>query len=172
MEDGAQGRGMTRLGVLKVVVASGTNLAIRDFTSSDPYVVVRLADKHAKTKVINSCLNPVWNEEMVFSIEEPVGVIKFEVFDRDRFKSDDKMGHAFLDLQRWLGRRSCGARSSSRREETKLRKVAPKRRQLSALRQLRHIRRQGDRARLPAAAARRGVWELFVIIKWIEADAK
>jgi Ca2+-dependent lipid-binding protein len=45
MEDGAQGRGMTRLGVLKVVVASGTNLAIRDFTSSDPYVVVRLADK-------------------------------------------------------------------------------------------------------------------------------
>jgi hypothetical protein len=25
------------------VVASGTNLAVRDFTSSDPYVVVRLA---------------------------------------------------------------------------------------------------------------------------------
>jgi hypothetical protein len=32
-----------RRGVLKVVVASGTNLAVRDFTSSDPYVVVRLA---------------------------------------------------------------------------------------------------------------------------------
>ena len=46
MEDEAQGRGRgTRLGVLKVVVANGTNLAIRDFTSSDPYVVVRLADR-------------------------------------------------------------------------------------------------------------------------------
>uniref|UniRef100_A0A453KI99 C2 domain-containing protein n=1 Tax=Aegilops tauschii subsp. strangulata TaxID=200361 RepID=A0A453KI99_AEGTS len=59
------------------VVAQGTNLAIRDFTSSDPYVVVRLADKSAKTKVINSCLNPVWNEEMVFSVREPLGIIKF-----------------------------------------------------------------------------------------------
>jgi hypothetical protein len=45
MEDEAQGGRGARLGVLKVVVASGTNLAIRDFTSSDPYVVVRLADK-------------------------------------------------------------------------------------------------------------------------------
>jgi hypothetical protein len=45
MEDEAQGGRGAKSGVLKVVVASGTNLAIRDFTSSDPYVVVRLADK-------------------------------------------------------------------------------------------------------------------------------
>ncbi|EMS63381.1 hypothetical protein TRIUR3_21362 [Triticum urartu] len=44
MNEEAEGRG-ARPGVLKVVVAQGTNLAIRDFTSSDPYVVVRLADK-------------------------------------------------------------------------------------------------------------------------------
>lgn len=34
----------------------------------------------AKTKVINSCLNPVWNEEITFSMKEPVGVIKFVRF--------------------------------------------------------------------------------------------
>jgi hypothetical protein len=34
----------------------------------------------AKTKVINSCLNPVWNEEMAFSMKEPAGVIKFVSF--------------------------------------------------------------------------------------------
>ena len=34
MEEGA--------GVLKVIVSKGKSLAIRDFTSSDPYVVVKL----------------------------------------------------------------------------------------------------------------------------------
>ena len=29
----------------------------------------------AKTKVINSCLNPVWNEELSFSLMDPVGVL-------------------------------------------------------------------------------------------------
>lgn len=28
-----------------------------------------------KTKVINSCLNPVWNEEHSLSLTEPVGVL-------------------------------------------------------------------------------------------------
>ncbi|ONM53785.1 Protein C2-DOMAIN ABA-RELATED 11 [Zea mays] len=64
-------------GLLKVVVTHGRNLAVRDFTSSDPYVIVHVADKTTKTKVINSCLNPVWNEEMTFSMKEPVGIIKF-----------------------------------------------------------------------------------------------
>lgn len=33
-------------------------------------------DQTAKTKVINSCLNPVWNEELTFSMKEPLGVLK------------------------------------------------------------------------------------------------
>ncbi|XP_022716259.1 protein C2-DOMAIN ABA-RELATED 11-like isoform X2 [Durio zibethinus] len=55
------------LGLLKVVVVQGKRLVIRDFKSSDPYVVVKLGDQ--------------------------------EVFDKDRFKADDKMGHAYLNLQ-------------------------------------------------------------------------
>lgn len=50
MNEEAEGRG-ARPGVLKVVVAQGTNLAIRDFTSSDPYVVVRLADKVSSSQL-------------------------------------------------------------------------------------------------------------------------
>ncbi|KAL3521807.1 hypothetical protein ACH5RR_014641 [Cinchona calisaya] len=87
------------VGQVKVVVANGKSLVIRDFKSSDPYVVLKLGNQTAKTKVINSCLNPVWNEEFSFNFSEPVGKLKLEVFDKDRFKADDKMGHAQVSLQ-------------------------------------------------------------------------
>ncbi|KAK8674494.1 hypothetical protein V6N13_032608 [Hibiscus sabdariffa] len=113
------------LGLLKVVVVQGKRLVIRDFKSSDPYVVVKLGDQVAKTKVINSCLNPVWNEELTFSLTEPVGVLNLEVFDKDRFKADDKMGHAYLNLQPLVSaaRLSHALRVSS--GEMTLRKVVP-----------------------------------------------
>ncbi|KAL6220267.1 hypothetical protein ACLB2K_008023 [Fragaria x ananassa] len=63
------------LGLLKVTVVQGKRLVIRDFKSSDPYVVVKLGNQMAKTKVINSCLNPVWNEELTFNPTEPIGVL-------------------------------------------------------------------------------------------------
>nr|GMC53220.1 protein C2-DOMAIN ABA-RELATED 11-like [Ipomoea batatas] len=87
------------LGQLKITVVRGKKLVIRDFKSSDPYVILKLGNQTAKTKVINSCLNPVWNEDFSFSLSEPAGVLKLQVFDKDRFKADDKMGHAHLNLQ-------------------------------------------------------------------------
>ncbi|XP_062080425.1 probable ADP-ribosylation factor GTPase-activating protein AGD11 [Humulus lupulus] len=66
-----------QLGLLKVVVVQGRKLVIWDFKSTDPYVVVKLGNQTAKTKVINSCLNPVWNEELTFSLKEPNGVLNF-----------------------------------------------------------------------------------------------
>uniref|UniRef100_A0A6N2K822 C2 domain-containing protein n=1 Tax=Salix viminalis TaxID=40686 RepID=A0A6N2K822_SALVM len=65
-----------QLGLLKVTVVQGKRLVIRDFKTSDPYVILKLGNQTAKTKVINSCLNPVWNEELSFSLREPVGVLR------------------------------------------------------------------------------------------------
>ncbi|KAF6153788.1 hypothetical protein GIB67_001021 [Kingdonia uniflora] len=87
------------IGLVKVTVVQGRRLVIRDFKTSDPYVVVKLGNQTAKTKVINSCLNPTWNEEFTFSVMEPVEALNLEVFDKDRFKSDDKMGTAHVSLQ-------------------------------------------------------------------------
>ncbi|CAI9087109.1 OLC1v1021101C1 [Oldenlandia corymbosa var. corymbosa] len=87
------------VGQIKVVVVRGKKLVIRDLKSSDPYVILKLGNQTAKTKVINSCLNPVWNEEFSFPFSEPVGSLELEVFDKDRFKADDKMGHARISLQ-------------------------------------------------------------------------
>ncbi|KAJ7946456.1 C2 domain containing protein [Quillaja saponaria] len=88
-----------QLGQLKVIVLKGKKLVIRDFKSSDPYVVVKVGNQTVKTKVINSCLNPIWNEELSFNLTEPVGLLNLEVFDKDLLKTDDKMGHAHLNLQ-------------------------------------------------------------------------
>ncbi|KAH1221137.1 Protein C2-DOMAIN ABA-RELATED 11 [Glycine max] len=91
-----------QLGLLKIIVMQGKRLVIQDFKTSDPYVVLKLGNQ---TKVINSCLNPVWNEELNFTLTEPLGVLNLrerereEVFDKDLLKVDDKMGNTFLNLQ-------------------------------------------------------------------------
>ncbi|XP_078443660.1 calcium-dependent lipid-binding (CaLB domain) family protein isoform X2 [Wolffia australiana] len=103
-------------GTLRVQIVRGRRLAIRDFKSSDPYVVVRLGNQTQKTKVINSCLNPVWNEELVFAMPEAARVLQLH---------DDKMGRGDVDLQGLVSgiRLSRALRLS--KGETQLRKVAP-----------------------------------------------
>ncbi|KAJ8760206.1 hypothetical protein K2173_011062 [Erythroxylum novogranatense] len=114
-----------QLGLLKVTIVRGKKLVIRDFKTSDPYVIVKLGNQTAKTKVINSCLNPVWNEELSFTLTEPAGVLKLEVFDKDTFKADDKMGHADLNLQPIVSAARLKQILHVSSGETELRKVAP-----------------------------------------------
>ncbi|KMT04360.1 hypothetical protein BVRB_8g184330 [Beta vulgaris subsp. vulgaris] len=112
-------------GVLKVVVVQGKRLVVRDFKTSDPYVKLKLGDQVAKTKVINSCLNPVWNEELTFTLPEPVETLKLEVFDKDRFKADDQMGNAHVNIQPLVSAARLKHILKVSTGETTLRKVIP-----------------------------------------------
>ncbi|KAF8769633.1 hypothetical protein HU200_006232 [Digitaria exilis] len=87
------------IGILNVKVIGGTNLAIRDMSSSDPYVVLTLGQQKAQTSVIKSNLNPVWNEELKLSVPREYGPLKLQVFDHDMVSKDDLMGEAEIDLQ-------------------------------------------------------------------------
>ncbi|XP_022926731.1 ADP-ribosylation factor GTPase-activating protein AGD12-like [Cucurbita moschata] len=87
------------LGLLKVKVIKGTNLAIRDMMSSDPYVVLTLGQQTVQTGIIRSNLNPVWNEELMLSVPQAFGTLKLQVYDYDTFTADDIMGEAEIDLQ-------------------------------------------------------------------------
>lgn len=87
------------IGVLKITVVKGTNLAVRDMLSSDPYVVLTLGQQKAQTKVQNSNLNPVWNEELMLSVPENYKPVKLQVFDHDTFSADDIMGEVEIDIQ-------------------------------------------------------------------------
>ncbi|KAM0943028.1 putative Arf GTPase activating protein [Dioscorea sansibarensis] len=87
------------IGTLKVKVVKGTDLAVRDMLSSDPYVILTLGDQKVRTTVIKSNLNPVWNEELEMSVPHRYRPLKLRVFDHDLFSADDIMGEAEIDLQ-------------------------------------------------------------------------
>ncbi|XP_059642559.1 protein C2-DOMAIN ABA-RELATED 4-like [Cornus florida] len=90
------------LGLVRIHVQRGINLAVRDCTSSDPYVVVRMGKQKLKTRVVNKDINPEWNEDLTLSIADPNLPIKLSVYDKDTFTLDDKMGDAEIDIKPFL----------------------------------------------------------------------
>ncbi|CAH9101830.1 unnamed protein product [Cuscuta europaea] len=64
------------IGILRIKVIKGTNLAVRDMLSSDPYVVLTLGQQKAQTTVMKSNLNPIWNEELMLSLPQEYGPLK------------------------------------------------------------------------------------------------
>lgn len=87
------------LGQLNITVVKGTQLAVRDMLTSDPYVVLTLGEQKAQTTIKPSDLNPVWNEVLNLSVPRNYGPLKLEVYDHDTFSADDIMGEAEIDLQ-------------------------------------------------------------------------
>ena len=67
--------------------------------SSDPYVKFKYQDKTLyKSNTVYRSLNPNWDEEFAFLIDDPTSFLKLEVFDYDRFMMDDPMGFSNIDL--------------------------------------------------------------------------
>ncbi|XP_065849495.1 protein C2-DOMAIN ABA-RELATED 4-like [Euphorbia lathyris] len=91
------------MGLLRIHVHRGVNLAIRDVLTSDPYVVVRMGKQKLKTRVMKKTTNPEWNEDLTLSIDDPNIPIKIVVYDRDMFSRDDKMGDAEIDIRPFIG---------------------------------------------------------------------
>ncbi|RWR76148.1 protein C2-DOMAIN ABA-RELATED 4 [Cinnamomum micranthum f. kanehirae] len=90
------------LGLLRVRVVRGVNLAVRDIRSSDPYVVLKMGKQKLKTRIIRKNLNPEWHEDLTFSIDDPTLPIKLSVFDHDTFTLDDIMGDAEFDFKPFM----------------------------------------------------------------------
>ncbi|KAG6428870.1 hypothetical protein SASPL_106909 [Salvia splendens] len=108
------------LGLLRIKVKRGINLAVRDVSSSDPYVIVKMAKQmlllspyamvsnlvlidvllqKLKTRVVKKDVNPEWNEDLTLSISDPNIPIHMTVYDYDMFSLDDKMGDADFDIK-------------------------------------------------------------------------
>ncbi|KAL6514890.1 putative ADP-ribosylation factor GTPase-activating protein agd11 [Orobanche gracilis] len=107
------------VGLIKVNIVRGTNLAIRDMVTSDPYVILSLGNQSMKTRVIKNNLNPVWNESLMLSIPENIPPLKLLVYDKDTFSTDDFMGNAEIDIQPLLSAAKA-SESSSIHESTQL----------------------------------------------------
>lgn len=87
------------IGLLRVKVIRGVNLAVRDVRSSDPYVVLKLGKQKLKTRVVKKNVNPEWNEDLTFSVDDPSLPIKLRVYDHDTFSIDDGMGEAEFNIE-------------------------------------------------------------------------
>ncbi|RCN45613.1 C2 domain protein, partial [Ancylostoma caninum] len=86
--------------LVKIRLKEGQNLAIRDASgSSDPYVKFKYKDRIVyKSSTIFKNLNPIWDEEFQMLADDMTSPIYIEVFDYDRFCTDDFMGSANIDI--------------------------------------------------------------------------
>ena len=64
--------------------------------NSDPYAIIKLGDQEKRTQIIKKNLNPVWNEEFSFSIDEIYQPIEVSVWDNDLMGADDLIGQVKL----------------------------------------------------------------------------
>lgn len=90
------------MGLLRIHVIRGVNLAVRDVCSSDPYVVVKMGKQKLKTRVIKQNINPEWNDDLTLSIVDPKLPVLIRVYDKDTFSLDDKMGDAEFDISQFI----------------------------------------------------------------------
>lgn len=90
------------MGLLRIHIQRGVNLAIRDVTTSDPYIIIRMGKQRLKTRVVRNNVNPEWNEDLTLSVADPNHPVKLEVYDKDTFSLDDKMGDAEFDISSFL----------------------------------------------------------------------
>ncbi|KAH7574369.1 hypothetical protein JRO89_XS03G0287500 [Xanthoceras sorbifolium] len=90
-------------GILCVTVISAENLPAADLMGkADPYVVLTMkkSETKNKTRVVNECLNPVWNQTFDFVVEDGLhDMLILEVYDHDTF-GKDYMGRCILTLTR------------------------------------------------------------------------
>ncbi|XP_031250532.1 synaptotagmin-5 [Pistacia vera] len=90
-------------GVLSVTVISAEDLPPADLMGkADPYVVLTMkkSENRNKTRVVNDCLNPVWNQTFDFVVEDGLhDMLILEVWDHDTF-GKDYMGRCILTLTR------------------------------------------------------------------------
>lgn len=90
------------MGLLRIHVFRGVNLAVRDVVSSDPYVIFKMGKQKLKTRVVKQNINPEWNEDLTLSIQDPNLPVNVLVYDRDLFSLDDKMGDAEFDVRPFM----------------------------------------------------------------------
>ncbi|KAK2434299.1 Calcium-dependent lipid-binding (CaLB domain) family protein [Trifolium repens] len=92
------------LGLIRLRIKKGTNLIPRDSRTSDPYVVLTMAEQTLKTGVVKDNLHPEWNEELTLYIQDKDlnTPIQLTVCDKDTFTVDDKMGETDIDIKPYL----------------------------------------------------------------------
>ncbi|EYU24179.1 hypothetical protein MIMGU_mgv1a023415mg, partial [Erythranthe guttata] len=85
---------------LRIWVKRGINLVVgNDGHIGDPYVVITSSKQSVKTRVVTKDINPEWDEKLGIRVANHSHSISLTVHDRTKFKFDDKLGEANLDIR-------------------------------------------------------------------------
>ena len=88
-------------GNVKVSIKQAKNLVKGDLIGkSDPYAIISCGNDASKTKTVKNDLNPVWNHEALFPVDNSTPRnIKIKVLDADRFGKDTPLGNVNIDIE-------------------------------------------------------------------------
>merc|ERR1712223_992456 len=88
-------------GLLKVIIFEASNLYKSDVIGkSDPYVIVKFQNQEYRSKTVDNTLNPEWNFTANLCItSEDKGDIVIEVYDDDKFKTDEQLGSINIPIK-------------------------------------------------------------------------
>ena len=76
--------------MLAIKVVEAKNLKAADINTSDPYCLLKFNGIEKKTRVIDSNLNPIWNEYFYFNITSfETNELSIKIFDKDKLSKDD-----------------------------------------------------------------------------------
>jgi len=99
--DGSFGNPEGGMGNLTVLVKSCAGLDDADFSgTTDPYALVSIDGcESQQTEKQEGTINPEWNQELNFEIENPLSkTLKIKIYDDDTWSRDDKIGECEVDL--------------------------------------------------------------------------
>eukprot|EP00761_Pharyngomonas_kirbyi_P011844 gb/GECH01011870.1/.p1 GENE.gb/GECH01011870.1/~~gb/GECH01011870.1/.p1 ORF type:complete len:203 (+),score=40.70 gb/GECH01011870.1/:1-609(+) len=92
------------MGKIHVTIYEARNMAYKDMIGkSDPYVIISFAGQKCQTRVLRNNHAPVWNESFSFpiaSMNDLYQPLQLDVFDKDRFTRDDRLGSATVHVDR------------------------------------------------------------------------
>ncbi|CAL1546958.1 unnamed protein product [Lymnaea stagnalis] len=96
-----QPQGVVRIKVLEAKELKKADISLTGKGKSDPYVVIRVGAKEARTKVINNTVTPIWNQSFEMIVDEADGQLLYlDVFDEDPGSKDDDLGRVNMDLSK------------------------------------------------------------------------
>ena len=83
---------------LELTVMAARNIKMGDITgTSDAYMKIFTNEMKFKTKTTKPTLNPTWMETFTFTAN-PDQEIKFEIYDKDKYTKDDKLGKVIYNI--------------------------------------------------------------------------
>ncbi|XP_078438562.1 C2 calcium/lipid-binding and GRAM domain containing protein isoform X2 [Wolffia australiana] len=84
---------------LRVRLIEARNLPPTDPNGlSDPYVKLQLGKYRGKSKVVKKCLNPLWDEEFSFKVDDLREELTICVMDEDKYFNDDFVGQIKVSM--------------------------------------------------------------------------